>query len=203
MIVTNTHLIESMKSRRSLRRYQPRPVPREIIEAVLDAAIWAPSAHNRQPWRFVVVDTDATKRHLAASMGERLRQDLEADHVPQAIIEKDVSRSYERITMAPVIIMLCLTMEDMDHYTDEKRNRHELTMAVQSVAMAGQNLLLAAHSLGLGACWMCAPLFCADVVQDVLELEKGWQPQGMITLGYPAQKRDKTRHPLDTKVLWR
>jgi len=203
LIMPKSEIVELIKNRRSLRRYQPEAVPRQIIESILDAAIWAPSAHNRQPWRFAVIEQAATKDKLASSMGARLRSDLTADHVPKAIIEKDVSRSYDRIISAPVIIVLCLSMSDMDSYSDDGRNANEYTMAVQSTAMAGQNLLLVAPSLGLGACWMCAPLFCPDVVVDVLELPSDWQPQGMITLGYPAQERQKERHPLETKTLWR
>jgi len=69
--------------------------------------------------------------------------------------------------------------------------------------MAGQNLLLAAHVLGLGACWLCAPLFCPDVVRDTLALPPDWQPQGLITAGYPAETREKTRAPLETRVVFR
>ncbi len=76
-------------------------------------------------------------------------------------------------------------------------------MAVQSTAMAGHNLLLAAHAAGLGACWLCAPLFCPDVVRDILELPADWQPQGLVTMGYAAQVRERTRQPLETKLLWR
>ncbi len=65
-------------------------------------------------------------------------------------------------------------------------------MAVQSVALACQNLLLAAHAYGLGACWMCAPLFVPHVVRQVLELPAAWQPQALITLGYPAEEKSST-----------
>jgi len=189
--------------RRSIRRYKPDPVPHEIIERVLMAAIWAPSAHNRQPWRFVVIETQAQKEHLAGAMGARLRRDLEADGAPEAVIEADVSRSYARMTNAPVLIVLCLTMADMDIYPDERRSHNEYVMAVQSTAMAGQNLLLAAHEAGLGACWMCAPLFCPDVVKTALGLAEDWQPQALLTMGYPAETREKTRKPLAMSVIWR
>ena len=76
-------------------------------------------------------------------------------------------------------------------------------MAAQSVAMAGQNVLLAAHALGLGACWLCAPLFCPEVVRETLALPLDWQPQGLITAGYPAEAKEKTRAPLETRVLYR
>ena len=136
-------------------------------------------------------------------MGQRLRRDLMADGLPAEVIEKDATRSYDRLTSAPVLIVICLSLVDMDHYADSVRSQAEHLMAVQSTAMAGQNLLLMAHELGLGACWMCAPLFCPDVVRETLDLPSDWQPQGVITLGYPAQQREKTRHPLETSVLWR
>jgi nitroreductase len=86
----------------------------------------------------------------------------------------------------------------MDQYSDASRNQNEKTMAIQSVAMAGQNLLLAAHAQGLGACWMCAPLFCQVVVQKTLQCPADWQPQGLITLGYPSQTRSRDRKALES-----
>ena len=87
-------------------------------------------------------------------------------------------------------------MEDMDRYADPARQNAEYLMAVQSAAMAGQNLMLAAHAAGLAACWMCAPLFCPEVARDALGLPADWQPQGLITLGYaavPAKRRPRKR----------
>lgn len=196
-------VFNTIRHRRSLRRYQPDPIPRETIEKLLTAAIWAPSAHNRQPWRFAVIESADHKIALAHAMGTRLRHDLEADQVDEGVIAADLQRSYERLTFAPVVIVLCLSMSEMDVYRDARRNQHEYVMAVQSTAMAGQNLLLTAHELGLGACWVCAPLFCPDVVIAALQLSADWQPQGIITLGYPAQEREKTRHPLEKSVVWR
>lgn len=203
MFHEQTGILHTIMSRRSIRRYRPDPVPRETIETLLTAAIWSPSAHNRQPFRFCVVDNPAIKERLARAMGEQLRRDLEADGVSEDVIAADTGRSYARITSAPVVITLCLSMMDMDIYPDQRRAHNEYVMAVQSTAMAGQNLLLAAHDAGLGACWMCAPLFCPDVVKAALELPDDWQPQALITLGYPAEAREKTRHPLEKSVLWR
>jgi len=203
-ISSNSNIIlNAIRERRSLRRYTNEPIPKSLIETVLESAIWSPSAHNRQPWRFTVLQSAEAKETLANQMGARLRSDLERDYVPKPIIEKDVSRSYDRITSAPVLIVLSLSMQDMDTYSDEKRNQNEYIMAVQSTAMAGQNILLSAHALGLGACWMCAPLFCPDVVVSALDLPQDWQPQGMITLGYPAQERNRTRESIETRTQWR
>lgn len=194
---------ELVRTRRSIRSYTDQPVAREVLFNVLETATWAPSAHNRQPWRFVAITKPQTQTQLANAMGEQLRRDLTADGVPENVINQDVERSHQRITSAAVLVCLCLTMCDMDIYPDPQRNDHEMTMAVQSTAMAGQNLLLAAHAAGLGTCWMCAPLFCPEVVKDVLHLPDDWQPQGLITIGYPAQTRTRTRRPVEDCTIWR
>lgn len=197
------NLLDLIRTRRSIRRYTQDAVPADVIEQLLTAATWAPSAHNRQPWRFVVIADERTRHKLAAAMGDQLRRDLAADGRSPEFIERDAGRSFARLTGAPLLILVNLTMADMDIYPDERRARNEAIMAAQSTAMAGQNLLLAAHALGLGACWVCAPLFCPAVVRETLDLPAGWQPQGLITLGYPAEEKQKTRHSLESRVLYR
>jgi coenzyme F420-0:L-glutamate ligase/coenzyme F420-1:gamma-L-glutamate ligase len=198
----NDSVMEAIRGRRSIRSFEARSVPGALLDRVISAACWAPSAHNRQPWRFAVVTDEGIRQRLALAMGRALRDDLTADGAPQGVIDKDVERSYQRISKAPALILVCLTEGDMDVYPDERRQRNEWLMAVQSAAMAGQNLLLAAHAEGLGGCWMCAPLFCPDVVSRTLGLPADWQPQGLITLGYPAEDRAKSRRPLSDVVKY-
>jgi F420 biosynthesis protein FbiB-like protein len=170
-----------------VRRFLPDPVPEATILGMIEAATRAPSAHNRQPWRFhVVSDTDG-KARLAKAMGDKLRADRSKDGDDPELIRQDVERSSARINGAPTLISVCLTLDDMDTYPDARRNEAEFLMAVQSTAMAAQILLLKAQAEGLGACWMCAPLFCADTVRGALDLPASWQPQGLILLGYPAE----------------
>ena len=193
-------LHQLIRSRRAIRRYQDRPVSREVIERLLKTALWSPSAHNRQPWRFTVLTDIDVKERLAQVMGERLYQDRLIDGDPVEDIERDVARSRTRITGAPVVIVVFLSMSDMDSYSDVRRSRAEHTMAVQSVAMAAQSLWLLAHDEGLGACWLCAPLFVPDLVRDLLSLPYDWEAQGLMTLGWPAEKRSKTRRPWQDSV---
>ena len=189
-------------ARRSVRRYLPKPVPRALVDQLLEAAVTAPSAHNRQPWRFAVLDADRHKIALACAMGDRLRKDRQGDQDPNADIEADVARSFARITGAATVVIVCLSMEDMDVYPDAARNRNEHQMAVQSTAMAGQNLLLTAQAAGLGACWLCAPMFCPETVRQALGLPAYWEPQGMVTLGYPADAgKPFVRKPMPDVVL--
>jgi coenzyme F420-0:L-glutamate ligase/coenzyme F420-1:gamma-L-glutamate ligase len=195
---------DTLAARRSIRDFDPEPIATEVIERLLTAARNAPSAHNQQPWRFCVILDESDKARLAQSMGEALRDDRISEGIDPDEAQAEVDRSYDRITGAPVVIVFCLTMEDMDRYLDESCSHSEYLMAVQSVAMAGENLLLMAHAEGLGACWMCAPLFTQDIVREVLDLPSSWEPQGMIILGHPAHEgRDRSRMPLDRVVLWR
>lgn len=195
-------LLDMMKERRSIRRYADRPVPDDVMHDILEAGRWGPSAHNRQPWRFAVV-TDADYRvMLARAMGDRFRADLMADGLAEEQVERQVARSYARIGGAPVVLVLFMSMADMDRYCDARRQEAERIMAVQSVSMAAQNMLLVAHAHGLGACWMCAPLFCPEAVRDALVLPADWEAQGLITLGYAAEQRTRERAPLEAKTRW-
>ncbi len=193
---------EFFQGRRSIRRYTAQPVPAEALARLLEAARWAPSAHNRQPWRFALLRAAELKARLAEQMGARLRADRLADGDPAEAVERDVARSRARIADAPAVVVLCLSMAEMDAYPDRRRKKAEFLMAVQSAALAAQNLLLAAHAEGLGACWLCAPLFCPEVVRAALALPADWEPQALITLGYPAEPgKPAVRKPLAEIVL--
>ncbi len=193
-----------LRSRRSIRRYRPDAVPLDLVEELLALAGHSPSAHNRQPWRWVVVHTDAAKQRLAEQMGLAFEHDLRRDGLADEQIARMVARSRERIGGAPLLVLPCLTMAEMDPYPDPVRQQHEWQMAVQSVALASQTLMLAAHAVGLGTCWICAPIFCVPVVRAALDLPPDWEPQGLLTLGWPADEgRPRERKPVGEVVAWR
>jgi coenzyme F420-0:L-glutamate ligase/coenzyme F420-1:gamma-L-glutamate ligase len=171
-------LMRLLRARRSVRCYDDAPVDAATLDRLVEAARLAPSAHNRQPWRFALIADAAMQDRLARAMGDRLRADRARDGDDAADIDGDVARSHARITGAAAVIVVCLTMEDMD---------------AQSVAMAAQNLLLAAEAEGLAACWMCAPLFCPDTVTGALGLPAAWEPQGLVTLGRAAASPPRPR----------
>lgn len=120
-------------------------------------------------------------------MSLEFQRDLEADGLPHEEIQKRITRSRERILSAPVVIILNLDMSEMDVYPDKKRRQAEFRMAMQSVASAGLQLLLAAHAEGLGGVWVCSPLFVPETIQRVLALPETWEPQAMFFVGYPAE----------------
>jgi F420 biosynthesis protein FbiB-like protein len=184
---------EIVRGRRSVRAFRPEPLAREQIEAVLEAARWAPSPHGRQPWRFVVVQAAAAKERLANAMGAEWRAQLALDGQDAATIEARFRKSHERITGAPAVIVPCLYLADLDAYPDPERQAAETTMAVQSLGCAVQNMLLAAYSMGFDGGWMCAPLFCQGAVRAALGLDAALHPHALIPLGYAAS--DPVRRP--------
>ncbi|TMF42395.1 MAG: nitroreductase family protein [Chloroflexi bacterium] len=191
-----------LRGRRSVRKFQDRPVPRELIEQILEAARWAPSPHGRQPWRFIVLTRPELKNLLADRMGETWRRNLQMDGQDSGVVNLRLDKSRQRILNAPVIILPCLYLEDLDRYPDERRQADETTMAIQSIGAAIQNMLLMAYDLGLDAGWMCAPLFCPEIVCDALNLDTRLIPQAMITVGYAAadpQRRE--RLPLSNLIV--
>ena len=128
---------------------------------------------------------------------------MELESGAPEVVARRVAISQVRMTSAAALILVALSMEEMDHYPDEARNQAEWVMAVQSTALACENLLLSAHVHGLGACWMCAPLFVPALVRSELALPSDWQPQALITVGYPAEEKVKERAPIESNVVWR
>jgi len=177
-----------LRTRRSIRRFLPDPVATAGIERILETATYAPSAHNKQPWRFVVVTEAAAKTRLAEAITARFRADMTVDGAPEADIQARVERTIRRTTEAPVVIVLCREATQVNPQPDATRQQAEATMGRQSVAIAGLQLLLAAHAEGLGGTWICWPLFAQEETRTALDLPSEWEPQGMVFLGYPAEE---------------
>ncbi len=191
-----------MHSRRSVRQYQSRPVSREQIEQVIEAARWAPSPHGRQPWRFVVLTRQDRKQQLADAMGADWQKNLQMDGQSPEVVAIRKQKSEQRIVSAPALIIPCLYLEELDHYPDPQRQSDETTMAIQSIGAAIQNMLLMAYDLGLDSGWMCAPLFCPAVVCAALDLDSRLIPHALITLGYAAaDPKRRPRLPLEDLIV--
>jgi F420 biosynthesis protein FbiB-like protein len=146
----------------------------------------------------IVIDDDEVKGRLAVEIGNVWLSDMLKDGVTRDEAEALVKlRTWNRITNSPVVIIACLDTNDVRKFPDARRQKAEYLMAVQSVAAYIQTLLLAAYDHGLGACWLCTPLFCHSAVRKVLSLPKTFEPQAMIIIGLPDEKPT----PLERKPL--
>ncbi len=167
--------MDLFRGRFSCRRFAPDPIRRETLTRLLEAAQWAPSGGNLQPWRFVVVTAAGGRRELAvAALGQGF------------------------VAQAPVVVVVCAVPEESGrHYGDRGRNLY----ALQDTAAATENLLLAAARTGLGACWVGA--FDDDRVRLALGLDPGWRPVALVPVGRPAEAPGRrSRRPLEEVVVW-
>jgi F420 biosynthesis protein FbiB-like protein len=121
-------------------------------------------------------------------MAETWRDQLALDGQDAGIIALRLQKSRERMLEASLLIVPCLFLDDLDTYPDPERQEAERLMAIQSIGAAIQNALLSLYANGLDAGWMCAPLFCPDVVRDALGLDKSLIPHAMLPVGYAAKE---------------
>jgi nitroreductase len=153
-------VFEAIKHRRSIRAYTREDVSKEEVEKLLDAARWAPSAGNIQPWEFVIVRDAEVKRKLAVAA------------LNQTLIEE-----------APVVIIICA---DEAQSSQGYGNRGATLYCLQDTAAATQNILLAAYALGLGTCWVGA--FQEELVKKALSAPINVRPIAIIPVGHGAEK---------------
>lgn len=176
-------VMRCMLERRSIRRYTDEPVRREDIETILEAARWSPSGMNNQPWRFLVMynqevsGTDGTggpvKDHRIAKLAE-------------------ISKYSKIINEAKVVIAVFLCKADCYNVVKD----HQVAGAVI------QNMLLAVHSLGLGAVWLGEIINHGEKVVDAMLVDPGqYELMTLLTIGHPAQKGSSERKPLSHFML--
>ena len=197
-------LDSALAGRRSILTYEDRPVPPDLLERILAAATHAPSPHHSIPWRLAVLTGPEAKERLARAMAAKWRDDLFGDGMPEGEVEIELAKSWRRLTASPVVLVGSVYPERLDEYPDPARQAAETLMASHSLGAALQNIMLAAHANGLSSCWMCAPVFCSEVVRDALGLEDGLFPHAILTIGYPARPpRERTRPTVDEIVSLR
>ena len=114
-----------IEARRSIRAFTDASVPRELLDALVEAACLAPAPHHSRPWRWVVIDTDAGKHALGDGMGAQWRVDLGGDGVAPDRIDELVEASRAKLAGAPALVLGCLTWDGLDRYPDETRRLAE------------------------------------------------------------------------------
>ncbi len=181
-------LYEAIKGRRSIRRFKPDPVSKEIIDRILEMAMWAPSGMNLQNWHFVVVTGDRKEAliEIVSKSFEYIEPVLKEVFAEKSKVTEFTKRFFGRLGGAPVLVLA---------YYMPTRERPETS--IQTVAAAIQNLLLAAHAEGLGTCWMTGPLHVNKQINEFLEISDKTLV-AVIPMGYPdesppAPKRKPSR----------
>ena len=157
--MSDNPVLAAIHTRRSVREFEDKDVPDEIIENLLEAGTWAPSGLNNQPWRFAVVK-DAGKLEALAKL-------THYSHIIQG---------------AP----LCIAV-----FMDEDAS-YDRTKDVMAIGACNENILLAAHSLGLGGVWLGEILKRKDEVRELLDVPESCELMAVLAIGYPTPKERKS-----------
>ena len=159
---------KAIKERRSIKKYLNKDVPLRTILELIDAAHQAPSSGNLQNWRFIIVKNQKTKERIA---------------------EACLDQTW--MSEAPVLIVICSDREHLRSYYE----KHTNTYSIQNCALAAQNLMLRAHSLKLGTCFVSG--FSKMAIKSELEIGEGIEPESVIAIGFPTEKPVSKRSNLE------
>ncbi|MFZ7103645.1 MAG: nitroreductase family protein [Peptococcaceae bacterium] len=186
------NISEAVKDRRSIRKFLDEPIPPADIIEIIESARWAPSASNRQMWKFVVVKNKEVLDEMAQAVSAKIDQIIKESGHARLKGAKHYSTFFNQ---APVTIAVFMEpygtnlSEDAFKalgYREEQVQRLRGNVGIQSIGAAIQNILLTAHAKGYGTCWMCAPNIAAPEIEKILGVEEKWQLKALIPLGKPA-----------------
>lgn len=205
-------LLELMQSRRSIRKFLPKVPERPLLEKLIEAAVTAPSASNKQPWRFFIVLNPDIKSRMAAAVREAVER--VAGHIEPQF--EGAFRAYgdyfTRFENAPVVIVpvcrpltLLSSMVGPDLLAKDRKNiiYMEEQSGLVSTSLAVENLLLMAHEVGLGASGLTGPLIAADELREILSVPTGWNIVALVAVGYPDEQPEPTaRKAAEAVTRW-
>ena len=172
-------VLNTIKSRRSIREFIDRPIEQEHLQSILHAGTQAPSAGNRQPWRFFVVQKETVRLDIAHVMDEALRNGLlETNHELSPYERSSVHYSARAIEQAPILVLVY-------HFspTIAAREGAYATSDMQSIGACMQNMALAAHSLGISSVWLCDVTYAERRINALVGVD-GYALAAALALGY-------------------
>jgi nitroreductase len=210
--------LDAIETRRSIRRFQPDPVPEEDIIMMLRAANSAPSGGNRQPWKFMVVQSQSWKEKMAETIKKScttLPTLFEGVVLNPQEFSTTLKKRIYLVSLffvdAPVVFVACVMRDENNLwkcYLNQGLDRYEAVMKfglveILSCSAAVENLLLAAHDLGYGGCWMNIPFMAKDALEDLFDITWPWEILAMIPVGIPAHhpKQPKKKKVEDIAVF--
>lgn len=208
-------MLEWLEKRRSLRVFEEKPIPKEILSRLLHAAVTAPSNTNRQPWRFAVVTKKSIRKQIASAVRTRAAE-------IKAIIERghhaDDFANYGDFFHEPLDNAAAIVIPQWRDYPDliaefiasgggdpaAWHTARSMQAELCSTCAAVMALLLQAHAEGLGACWMAGPMIAKPDIEGLLGIREPFRMVGAIALGWPAGQTPVSpgRKPLERVVQW-
>ena len=190
-------ILQLLQSRRSIRKFRPEMPDRALLEQLIEAAVTAPSASNKQPWRFLIVTNAEVKTRMAGVVRdavERVARHIEPQFEAGFRAYGDYFTRFETapVVMVPLYRPLTLlsSMLDADLSANDRQNiaSMEQQSGIVSASLALENLLLMAHDAGLGASGLTGPLIAMDDLRGILSVPSGWNIVALVAVGYPDEQ---------------
>lgn len=186
------NIFEAIRARRSIGKVKPDPVEKEKIEKLLKAAVWAPNHHHTEPWQFFVL-TGEGRRLLGRTLAEIEKESMDDPMTEEN--QQKLKKAEEKAFRAPVIITVAVKPSDHPKAIEIEE--------VGAVNAAIQNMLLAAHALGLGAIWRTGKFAYHPKMNELFGLREQDKVLGFIYIGYPDMpKREGKRISFSEKTIW-
>ncbi len=176
------------RERRSVRRFRSDPLDPSILYRLVEAAGWAPSASNRQDWEFVVVTSQRLKEQMVEKVRQRWLSLLEKTQSGVSDVLKEYVRAFLWFSGAPVVVVV--TVREPEQYLQHLLGDMAGSVAGSrlSAAMAAQNLMLAAHVLGIGSCCLTGPVGAQEDLKALLAVGRRREIVCLVALGYPEER---------------
>lgn len=200
-------LFEAIRTRRSIRKFKPDPVPEDDIRTIVELATMAPSASNKQMWRFIAVTNRQALQEMKDAVSRKLDEFMEWPEAREFADRLQAAKGWSTFfAEAPVtIVVLGEPYESAIDKLLEKRGWDRPAIDalrqradIQSIGAAIENLSLAAHAMGYGTCWMVAPCIAGPEIKELLGIEPPWEIIALLPLGIPDEKPlPRPRKPLE------
>lgn len=198
--------IECIKTRRSVRRFKSDKVKEEDLRLMIDCARFAPSGTNMQNWHFIVIRNKEVMQSMKQAVEHKIQEIDRSSEAGKKVAH--LAKYFTFFPSAPVVIAVLIEPRETFFEQLGAANKYEAVKqsgftAASGVAAAIENLLLAAHALGYGACWMTGPLIAKSELEQILGVKKPFEVMALIPIGVPEKiSRAPERMSVEEITSW-